>query len=45
LEDSGILRAPELIAQEISDDLESPLEPLATPADDLKWLTRSLIFQ
>ena len=36
LEESANLPAPEIIAQEISDDLEAALEQFATIADDLK---------
>jgi type I restriction enzyme M protein len=36
LEDSANLPAPEIIAQEISDDLEAALEEFATIAEDLK---------
>jgi type I restriction enzyme M protein len=36
LEDSANLPAPEIIAQEITDDLEAVLEQFATMADDLK---------
>ncbi len=36
LEDSANLPAPEIIAQEISDDLEAALEQFATIAEDLK---------
>ena len=36
LEDSANLPAPEIIAQEITDDLEAALEQFATIAEDLK---------
>jgi type I restriction enzyme M protein len=36
LEESANLPAPEIIAQEISDDLEAALEQFATIAEDLK---------
>lgn len=36
LEDSANLPAPEVIAQEIADDLEAALEQFATIAEDLK---------
>ena len=36
LEDSANLPAPEVIAQEITDDLEAALEQFATIAEDLK---------
>jgi type I restriction enzyme M protein len=36
LEESANLPAPEIIAQEITDDLEAALEQFATIADDLK---------
>jgi type I restriction enzyme M protein len=36
LEESANLPAPEVIAQEISDDLKAALEQFATIADDLK---------
>jgi type I restriction enzyme M protein len=36
LEESANLPSPEIIAQEISDDLEAALEQFATIADDLK---------
>jgi len=36
LEDSANLPAPEIIAQEITDDLEAALEQFAEIADDLK---------
>ncbi len=36
LEESANLAAPELIAQEISDDLEAALEQFQTIAEDLK---------
>ena len=36
LEDSANLPTPEVIAQEITDDLEAPLEQFATIAEDLK---------
>ena len=36
LEDSANLPAPEIIAQEISDDLEAALEQFTTIAEDLK---------
>jgi type I restriction enzyme M protein len=36
LEESANLPAPEVIAQEIADDLEAALEQFATIADDLK---------
>lgn len=36
LEESANLPAPEIIAQEITDDLEAALEQLATIAEDLK---------
>ncbi len=36
LEESANLPAPEIIAQEISDDLETALENFATIAEDLK---------
>jgi type I restriction enzyme M protein len=36
LEESANLPAPEVIAQEISDDLEAALEQFATIAEDLK---------
>ena len=36
LEESANLPAPEIIAQEITDDLEAGLEQFATIADELK---------
>ena len=36
LEESANLPAPEIIAQEITDDLEAALEQFATIAEDLK---------
>ena len=36
LEDSANLPAPEIIAQEITDDLEAALEQFASIAEDLK---------
>ena len=36
LEESANLPAPEIIAQEIADDLEAALEQFATIAEDLK---------
>lgn len=36
LEESANLPAPEIIAQEISDDLEAALKQFATIAEDLK---------
>ena len=36
LEESANLPAPEIIAQEITDDLETALEQFATIAEDLK---------
>ena len=36
LEESANLPAPEVIAQEITDDLEAALEQFATIAEDLK---------
>ena len=36
LEDSANLPAPEIIAKEITDDLEAALEQFATIAEDLK---------
>ena len=36
MEESAILPAPEIIAREITDDLEAALEQFATIADDLE---------
>ena len=43
LEESANLPAPEIIAQEITDDLEAGLEQFATIADELKKGDGSII--
>jgi type I restriction enzyme M protein len=45
LEESANLPAPEMIAQEITDDFEAALEQFATIADDLKKQRRSHEYQ
>ena len=44
LEDSANLPAPEIITQDITDDLEAALEQFATIAEDLKKRNQDAFF-